>query len=82
MQERLGQRGEQVLFVGEVAVEHRGGFTGRRGDVGQGGAVKTSLCEQLSGGLFDSLAGLQALGGKRLGRHASAAEESVAGSQQ
>ena len=24
MQERLGQRGQQVLLVGEVAVEHRG----------------------------------------------------------
>ena len=62
-QEVLGQCGEQVLFVAEVAVEHGRGFAGRRGDVGQRGGVETTLDEQFSGGVFDGLLGLAALAG-------------------
>ena len=68
-QEGLGQRGQQVFLVGVVAVEHRGRLTRRRRDVGQRGAVKTALGEQLSGRLFDGVPGLAALGCERLDRH-------------
>ena len=45
VQERLGQRGQQVLLVGEVAVEHRRRLARGRRDVGQRGAVKPALGE-------------------------------------
>ena len=65
VQERLGQRCEQIFFVGEIPVEHRGRLAGGRRDVGQGGAVKATLREQLSGGQLDGRPGLAAFRGER-----------------
>src|SRR5262249_52512493 len=65
MQERLGERGEQIFLVGEVAVEHRGRFARRRRDVGQRRPVKPTLGEQLPGGLFDGFPGLATLRAER-----------------
>ena len=65
LQKRLGKCGEQILFVVKVPVEHRRGFTCRRGDVGQCGAVEASLGEQFSGGLLDGRPGLAAFCGQR-----------------
>ena len=68
-QEGLGQCGQQVFLVGVVPVEHRGRLTRRRCDVGQRGAVKAALGEQLPGGLLDGGTGLAAFGCERLDRH-------------
>src|SRR5271167_1606597 len=70
MQKRLGQRGEQIFLVVEIAVEHRGGFPCGRCDVRQGGAVEATLREQLSSGLLDRIAGLSTLRAQRLFGHA------------
>src|SRR6202012_1454789 len=69
VQKRLGKRGKEVLFVVEVPIEHRGGLAGSRGDVGQRGAVKATLREQLAGCLFEGRPGLATLRSHDCGRH-------------
>src|ERR1700741_610949 len=69
MQERLGQRGEQILLVREVAGEHRGRLARRRRDVAQRRPVKSALGEQLPGRLLDGFPGLASLRAERLDRH-------------
>src|SRR5271165_3159015 len=69
MEEGLRQCGQQVFLVVEVAVEYRGRPACRRRDVGQRGAVKTPLSEQLPGRLLDRAPGLSALRAQRRRGH-------------